>query len=136
PFYESEAMFGLGGPAAPAIIAALLEPRRDEKEIRETPYLAYFSVMFAGVPCRLFRDGRWAQTQGPPLFYLCAPPMGLEALLNALHEACRAAGGRLIGAAALKFARMQFGVARWGEALGEGRIPREAYLQGAIHCTQ
>jgi tRNA-modifying protein YgfZ len=127
-FYSNEVMIALAGPSAPAMIAALIEPRRPEAEIRDTPYLGYFTVMLTGVPCRIFRDSRWPM----PFFYLCAPPMAIEQLLRALNEVFRAAGGRACGAEALRFARLEAGVPRWGESIGEGLIPLEAHLLDAI----
>jgi folate-binding protein YgfZ len=131
-FFESELMLKLGGPAAPSIIAALLEPKRTSEEIGNTSYLGYFSVLLAGVPCRIFRDSRWPW----PMYALAVPPMGIEPLLRALDEACRAVGGRACGAEALRFARLKAGVVRWGEAVGEGRIPLEAHLQDGMHFNK
>lgn len=125
PFWEGECLVALAGPLAPALIASLLDPRTEEARLRDSPWIAYFTVNLAGLPCRILRDGRWPV----PWFNLLIPPMALEQMLSYLHEAVVAAGGQVAGAAAVERLRIEAGLPAWGRDIVAGQIPLEAHLQ-------
>ncbi|HOR28591.1 MAG TPA: hypothetical protein PLG73_11270 [Candidatus Sumerlaeota bacterium] len=126
--WPAEAVVGLAGPAAPGILAALLDPPATAPLLAPERFTGLMTVTLRGLPCRIFTDPRWPF----PFYHLSIPGMAAARLVRLLAEMCAAAGGRPAGFAALQLARVRAGIPRQGWDLDPGVIPLEARLEAAI----
>lgn len=127
--WEAEAVIALAGPMAPAVLENLLLGR---PEWIDAPWGAMTAGELRGVPCRVFRDGRWQV----PYYHVCTPLPALPDLVTMLEGKATAAGGGLAGARAHEYFRIEQGVTQLGRDTGEMVNPLEAGLKGALCYTK
>lgn len=130
-FWQSEPTVALAGSSASLMLADLVDPKPDPNVFGH-PWCGLFTINLAGLPCRVFRDGRY----NTPVYLLCAPPMAAGQLLDRLLEICEYQGGGLVGEAAWDLLRLENGITLHGIDTTERTIPLEAGLYDAVHFNK
>jgi folate-binding protein YgfZ len=127
--WNSEWMIGLAGPGSTRIINGLIEPLPPGGQLDPGHYDAVFTVNLAGVPCRIFGDGRWDM----PFFHISVSGMCIHHLLQELFGYVQECGGSAVGMNALEHVRIETGIPMIGKELDEQTNALDAGLYDAVH---
>jgi len=126
--WTSEMSIGLAGPESTRIINSLIEPDPPGGPLSAENYDAVFTVNLAGIPCRIFGDGRWDM----PFFHISVPVMCFKDLVEELADCVNRCGGCTVGKPALELARIESGIPLYGRELDESTNALDACLYDAV----